>query len=263
MRRDITVLESSPRSGSQPAFAAQFSDARITGIGETRIFGSSGMILKDGEWCLIQKFLQQLFATATMILTNSQRWHNTPGGFLIPNSMYLTAKPAFFGHYPWPWVNPTTGATYTLPAKARYDAGTPFAVAPTGTHDFNGDGMSDILWKDTSGNTAAGLMNGGTIRQAGDYGALPGWSVTAIWFLNGLSILQIGGLVPTTSSSACTACSPPSSMSLRQLNRRLGRNTCPPCHVRHAHARLHSLLHQADLLGSRPPTPALHQAGSL
>jgi hypothetical protein len=111
-------------------------------------------------------------------LTNSQRWHNTPGGFLIPNSMYLTAKPAFFGHYPWPWVNPTTGATYTLPAKARYDAGTPFAVAPTGTHDFNGDGMSDILWKDTSGNTAAGLMNGGTIRQAGDYGALPGWSVS-------------------------------------------------------------------------------------
>ena len=28
-------------------------------------------------------------------LTNSQRWHNTPGGFAIPNSMYLTSKPAF------------------------------------------------------------------------------------------------------------------------------------------------------------------------
>ena len=42
-------------------------------------------------------------------LTNSQRWHNTPGGFAIPNSMYLTSKPAFFGSNPWPWVDPTTG----------------------------------------------------------------------------------------------------------------------------------------------------------
>ena len=56
-------------------------------------------------------------------LTNSQRWHNTPGGFAMPNSMYLTSKPAFFGNNPWPWVDPATGAIYTLPAKARYDAG--------------------------------------------------------------------------------------------------------------------------------------------
>jgi hypothetical protein len=58
-------------------------------------------------------------------LTKSQRWHNTPGGFTIPNSMYLTSKPAFFGNNTWPWVNPTAGAIHTLPAKARYDAGTP------------------------------------------------------------------------------------------------------------------------------------------
>jgi hypothetical protein len=57
-------------------------------------------------------------------LTNSQRWHNTPEGFAIPNSLYLTSKPAFFGNNPWPWVDPTTGAIYTLPAKARYDADT-------------------------------------------------------------------------------------------------------------------------------------------
>jgi hypothetical protein len=55
-------------------------------------------------------------------LTKSQHWHNTPGGFAIPNSLYLTSKPAFFGSNRWPWVDPTTGATYTLPAKARYDA---------------------------------------------------------------------------------------------------------------------------------------------
>ena len=43
---------------------------------------------------------------------------------------YLTHKPAFFdagSGYTWPWVDPV-GATklYVLPAKARYDAGTPF-----------------------------------------------------------------------------------------------------------------------------------------
>ena len=58
-------------------------------------------------------------------LTNSQRWHTTPAGFAIPTSMYLTSKPAFFGTNPWPWVNPATGALTALPAKARYDAGTP------------------------------------------------------------------------------------------------------------------------------------------
>src|SRR5262249_53568412 len=56
-------------------------------------------------------------------LTNSQRWHNTPQGFSIPASMYLSSKPAFFGSTPWPWVDPSTGTTYTLPAKARFEGG--------------------------------------------------------------------------------------------------------------------------------------------
>ena len=34
----------------------------------------------------------------------------------IPNSFYLTSKPAFFGSNQWPWVNPTNGTTYILPA---------------------------------------------------------------------------------------------------------------------------------------------------
>ncbi len=62
----------------------------------------------------------------------------------LPNSFYLPSTPAFFGggascQYSWPWVTPAgssqiqtpTGggscATYSgLPAKARWDAGTPF-----------------------------------------------------------------------------------------------------------------------------------------
>jgi hypothetical protein len=46
----------------------------------------------------------------------------------LPPSLYLTEKPAFFGSQQWPWVEadgsggPVIG---TLPAKARFDAGTP------------------------------------------------------------------------------------------------------------------------------------------
>lgn len=47
----------------------------------------------------------------------------------LPSSLYLSAKPAFFGSNTWPWVTPD-GATklFTLPAKARFDAGTPNVV---------------------------------------------------------------------------------------------------------------------------------------
>ena len=57
----------------------------------------------------------------------------------LPNSFYLGAEPAFFSAgasctYPWPWVTPDGSAPIQknscggsgLPAKARWDAGTPF-----------------------------------------------------------------------------------------------------------------------------------------
>src|SRR2546423_198233 len=64
-------------------------------------------------------------------VTNSVHWDNISSQTL-PNSLYLSGKPAFFGSYTWPWVDPT-GSTklYILPAKARYDAGTPFLLPVT------------------------------------------------------------------------------------------------------------------------------------
>lgn len=70
--------------------------------------------------------------------TNQVHWHGIGGSSLgdttppaistLPSSLYLSSKPAFFGSNTWPWVD-AQGATktYTLPAKARYDLGTPFA----------------------------------------------------------------------------------------------------------------------------------------
>jgi hypothetical protein len=51
-----------------------------------------------------------------------------PANSTLPVSMYLTSKPGFFGANPWPWVNGSNAATPlpgTLPARQRYDAGTP------------------------------------------------------------------------------------------------------------------------------------------
>jgi uncharacterized protein (DUF2141 family) len=84
-----------------------------------------------------------------------------------------------------------------------------------GTGDFNGDGKSDILWRDTGGNVAIWEMNGTTILNASTsfVANVPGtWSVfgngdyngdgrsdilwrdtsgnVAIWEMNGTTVLN-------------------------------------------------------------------------
>jgi len=61
-------------------------------------------------------------------MTEAQHWYGTGGTtdggatpVTIPSSFYLTSKPAFFGSDTWPWVDPTTGATYTLPAMYCFE----------------------------------------------------------------------------------------------------------------------------------------------
>lgn len=63
-------------------------------------------------------------------LTNNLQWDPNSTDRALPASLYLSKKPDFFNAgtgYIWPWVDPL-GSTklHRLPAKARYDAGTPF-----------------------------------------------------------------------------------------------------------------------------------------
>lgn len=73
-----------------------------------------GHVIRDGNWDWLQ---------------STQSWHNTPTKFTIPSSLYLTGAPTFWAGSAhattWPWVDPSNGTTYVLPAKARYDAGQP------------------------------------------------------------------------------------------------------------------------------------------
>jgi hypothetical protein len=67
-------------------------------------------------------------------LTNQVVWTSSLPAQPLPDSLYLNTKPGFFGNYRWPWVDPTDSTkVHTLPAKARFEAGTPFAASPGAT----------------------------------------------------------------------------------------------------------------------------------
>jgi hypothetical protein len=92
-----------------------------------------------------------------------------------------------------------------------------------GTGDFNGDGKTDLLWRDTGGNTAIWLMNGATVLAPGSLGNIPTtfsialvgdfngdgmsdllWQDnlgnTSIWFMNATTVASTAavGNIPTT-----------------------------------------------------------------
>jgi hypothetical protein len=53
-------------------------------------------------------------------VSNTVRWDHAPQ--MIPESLYLQGKPAFFGQCQWPWVDALgSRKLYVLPARARYD----------------------------------------------------------------------------------------------------------------------------------------------
>ncbi len=97
----------------------------------------------------------------------------------------------------------------------------PSVVVAAGTHDFDGDGASDILWRDGAGNVQMWLMNGGTLTSSLPLGRVANtWSIVgqrdfngdgmsdllwrenggnvAIWLMNGATPLSISvlGVVP-------------------------------------------------------------------
>jgi hypothetical protein len=90
------------------------------------------------------------------------------------------------------------------------------------SHDFNGDGKSDIAWRDGSGDVALWLMDGTTVLSSGGVAGVPTtWSVvgqrdfngdgmadllwrdtsgdTAMWFMNGTTVASTAnvGNIPT------------------------------------------------------------------
>jgi len=107
----------------------------------------------------------------------------------LPNSLYLKSKPAFFGNYTWPPVDPTAPTFETqvspLPAKDRYEAimaskvpvtsisglpasmvvGTPLTLS--GTVNPSNASDKNILWSITdAGTTGAALLDNNVLDAA-------------------------------------------------------------------------------------------------
>jgi Tol biopolymer transport system component len=116
------------------------------------------------------------------------------------------------------------GTTVTNSSTATF-GNMPLTWSVAGTGDFNGDGNSDIFWRDSSGNLAIWEMNGTTITNSSATGvgslstvwspAVTGdfngdgksdilWTDTsgdlAIWYMNGTTIGSGTGLgtMPTS-----------------------------------------------------------------
>jgi VCBS repeat protein len=126
-------------------------------------------------------------------------------------------------------ANGQTGALGGNQDNSNVGASWVFVRSRTATHDFNGDHISDIAWRDTSGNVAFWLMNGAAVSTSGGIAGVPGtFSIvgqrdfngdgnfdllwhdtggnTAIWFMNGATVSSAVsvGAIPTAWSVAGT-----------------------------------------------------------
>ncbi len=145
-------------------------------------------------------------------------WQDTSGNLALwemNGSTVLNANTAGFGAVPAPWAivgqrdfngdgnadilwrNTTTGdiaiwemnGTTILNANTAGLGNVPTAWSIVGTGDFNGDGMADILWRNTTtGDLAIWEMNGTTILNANTAGVgnVPlNWTVVGVGDFNG------------------------------------------------------------------------------
>jgi uncharacterized repeat protein (TIGR01451 family) len=65
-------------------------------------------------------------------------------------------------------------------------AGAELFVTPSNTHDFNADGESDLVWRDTGGNVAVWLMNGAAASTSAAIGNVPTtWNIVGQRDFNG------------------------------------------------------------------------------
>jgi hypothetical protein len=80
-------------------------------------------------------------------LTNTQIWDPAVTNHTLPNSLYLTNKPAFFGSRTWPWVQPEgTTKLFSLPAKDRYDGVIRPPMLDAAEGAGSGSGIITISW---------------------------------------------------------------------------------------------------------------------
>lgn len=108
-----TVYQATPASHSGGTPIYRFGDNGEGGVGGSWDTGQAlSFAYRNGNWDDV---------------TGGVVWDPATTRRDLPPSLYLTARPAFFGALPWPWVDPlgptAADRVKTLPARARFDAG--------------------------------------------------------------------------------------------------------------------------------------------
>jgi hypothetical protein len=141
------------------------------------------------------------------------------GGTMITFSINASANALATGIY-GPTTITFTNTTSGLGNTTR--TATLTVVDPAATHDFNGDGKSDILWRNSDGTVGLWLMNG-TQFTPSSFGVLPlSWTIVGqrdfngdgksdilwrnadgtvgLWFMNGTQVVSTSsfGVLPTS-----------------------------------------------------------------
>jgi hypothetical protein len=114
-------------AGSNAVYEAAISGTTNTTPGNTPKIWSIGLDGYNGNWDVYDPATM-----ATLLRVGNYDYVrnriDTAPTETVPDSLYLLGKPAFFGTHQWPWVDAAgTTKLYTLPAQARWAAGTPMA----------------------------------------------------------------------------------------------------------------------------------------
>jgi hypothetical protein len=137
--------------------------------------GTSVALSPSGNFALVGGPLDNGNAGATWVFTRgSGTWIQqgsklvsalTVGNAAQGSSVALSCNTAAIGG---PSDNSNAGVAWT------------FVPPRTNTHDFNGDCLSDILWRDGSGNVAMWFMNGTAVQSSAIVGNVPlVWTIQA------------------------------------------------------------------------------------
>jgi VCBS repeat protein len=152
--------------------------------------GNSVALSTDGNTAIVGGYGDSSYAGAAWVFTRS-------GGIWTPLGSPLVGSGAVgSAEQGWSVALSGNGSTFILggPAENSNVGGAWVFVKrnPNATHDFNGDGFSDILWRDAGGDVAMWLMNGSTIIAGAGLGNVPNnWSIVGQHDFNGDSNADI------------------------------------------------------------------------
>ncbi len=203
----LTSVNCAGRAGTAVAVSQDGNTAFVVGPDSTAFLPFAGacvFVQSSGTWSLYSMFGSNPYYTGNSVALSGDGKTAILGGLASQVALVFTQNAGVWTQQRTPLVSSGSGEfgwSVALSADAKtavvgapadnsaMGATWPFMLHnPAATHDFNGDGKSDILWQDTGGDIAMWLMNGGAVSQSAGLG-----TVTSIFSVVGQHDLESNG----------------------------------------------------------------------